>query len=83
MEEITIDELAKMINRQFNSIHTEIGGLKQDFGGLKQDIEELKQGQEKIMLRLDHTAHKFETKDHEKRITRLETDVKVLKAAKC
>ena len=41
MAKVTTDDLAKMINKQFESIHSEIAGVKQN-------IEGLKQGQEKM-----------------------------------
>ena len=60
---VTIDDLAVMI--------------KDGFDGVTKDIDELKKGQERIELRLDNVAYRFELVALEKRVEKLEKLVKV------
>lgn len=62
---MTVDDLAIIVGNGFNDVQKE-------FEVVKQDITELKDGQEQIKLRLDNVAYRFELKDLDKRVTRLE-----------
>jgi len=85
MAKVTIDDLARMIQKEFANQNEKFGkefeSVKKEISDLKLGYETLKQGQDDIKLRLDHVAHKFEVKDLEKRVDILETDVKTLKMA--
>lgn len=60
----------------------DVGTLKDDVSGLRQDVEKLKDGQEDIFIKLELMKHS-DMQSMEKRVGKLETDVKVLKAVKC
>ncbi len=76
---ITIDELARMIQGGFNELREEMNGrfnkVEGDISELKEGQKNLEQGHEKIMLRLDNVAHRFELKELEERVVVLEQKV--------
>lgn len=75
---VTIDDLAVMIKDVFDGATVEFRGVNNDIDGLKSDLGELKEGQERIELRLDNVADRFEFVALEKkRVEKLEKVVKV------
>lgn len=65
---ITLDNLAAMVAKGFEDTAT-----KADIIRLEDKINHLEQGQEDIKLRLDNVAYRFEVKELERRVERLET----------
>lgn len=63
----SIEELIQMTAKGFENTAT-----KQDFNILKSDVETLQGDVSDIKLRLDNLAPKFEVRDLEKRVRRLE-----------
>ena len=89
--EITIDDLAIMINSGFNKIENEISELKKDVSGLKKavfeqgcDIRELKTGQEKHSKEINELkdvvngVFRIEMMDLKKRVALLEERVGIV-----
>jgi polyhydroxyalkanoate synthesis regulator phasin len=82
-KQISTEDLALMVQKGFNDLDTrlgrkidklgqDVGSLQQDVGFLHQDIDSLKQGQERIELKLDNTAHRFELVELRGRVEILE-----------
>lgn len=73
-KKITLDDLAAMVATGFDSTATkkDITDLKTDFADLKADVGTLQTDVSDIKLRLDNLAPKFEVRDLERRVTRLE-----------
>ena len=71
---VTIDDLALMTKEGFEKVDKD---MKEGFKKIDRDIDELKQGQERIELRLDNVAYRFELVALEKRVEALEKVVKV------
>ncbi len=83
---ITLDNLALMVQQGFLEVHSQLNGLrkdmdeikqdvhilKQDVHLLKQDVHLLKQNMEEVKLRLDNVPYRFEMKTLEARVDRLE-----------
>lgn len=61
----SVDELAQITAKGFENVGVDISNLKSDVGQLQSDVSDIK-------LRLDNLAPKFEVKDLEKRVRRLE-----------
>lgn len=70
-KEITIDELASMVQTGFtelrdeikgdiNGLKGDISGLKGDISSLKEDIEKLQNGQTRIEMRLMNVVYRSE-----------------------
>ncbi len=63
-EEITIDELAVMVQNGFSELRNELKGdineLKGDINELKGDIKELQAGQTRIEMRLMNVVYRSE-----------------------
>jgi len=85
-KEITIDELAMMVQKGFEGMTGETNGLKGEIGEVKQGIKLLDRGQEDIKLRLDNVPYRFEMKEqedklqkHDQRIGTLERKVFAVK----
>lgn len=86
-KEITMDDLAMMINnmdqrlsndikeikQDMSGVRADVNDLKGDVRGIKGDIYDLKEGQRRIEDRLSNTAYKFDLKAIEKRVTALES----------
>jgi len=81
----TLDTLATAMQAGFVKVHTDIESLarmtaksfentptKDDFIDLKSDVQTLKSDVSGIKLRLNNLAPKFEVKELEKRVVRLE-----------
>ena len=68
-----IETLAQITAKGFENTANEIGGLKSDVKTLKSDVQTLQTDVSDIKLRLDNLAPKFEVRDLEKRVVRLET----------
>ena len=66
-KKMTLDTLAAMVANGFADTAT-----KADVAGLKLDIQHLESNVSDMNLRLDNLAPKFEVRDLEKRVTRLE-----------
>ncbi|MFH1522396.1 MAG: hypothetical protein ABIE43_01095 [Patescibacteria group bacterium] len=64
-EEITIDDLAVMVNKGFDDINKR-------FNNVEDQIKSLKQGQENIGLKLDNVAYQFQVQALHKRLLILE-----------
>ena len=62
---MSIDDLAIMVANGFTGIHEELEPMKKD-------IQELKDGQERIQLKLDNVAYRFELIEPQKRVELLE-----------
>jgi uncharacterized protein YoxC len=67
-----IESLAQMTARGFENTAKDIGGVKADVADLKSDVQILQTDVSDIKLRLDNLAPKFEVRDLEKRVERLE-----------
>ncbi|MGI0016951.1 MAG: hypothetical protein ACREBU_26310 [Nitrososphaera sp.] len=69
---VTIDDLAVMIKKGFDDVDKQVGELKTDmdkqFDGVNDHLE-------KIELRLDNVAYRFELKELENRVIFLERKV--------
>ena len=70
-EEITIDELAAMVQNGFNELK---GELKGGIGELKDDIKKLQDGQTRIEMRLMNVVYRSE-------FEKLKEEVDMLKKA--
>lgn len=75
----SIEELARITAKGFENTAKDIGGVKADVADLKSDVHALKSDVQvlqtdvsDIKLRLDNLAPKFEVRDLEKRVVRLE-----------
>lgn len=84
-EDITIDELARMVARGFDQVVTklgkEIGGIDAKVENLRSELSEFRKQNERdhldLKLRQDNVAHRFELQDLEDRVTRLEKKAKL------
>ena len=56
------------IKGEFSKTHKQLDGIEKEIKGIRRDFEDLK-------LRLDQAAYKFEIKEMEKRIRRIETKI--------
>ena len=81
-KETTIDELAMMVQKGFESMKDEFDSVKNEVDEIKDGMKTLERGQEDIKLRLDNVPYRFEMKEHktilkrhDRRIGRLETKV--------
>lgn len=66
-KKVSIDDLATMVAAGFENTST-----KADITKVENRLDKLEQGQEEIKMRLDNVAYRFEVKDLEKRVERLE-----------
>ncbi len=73
-QKITLDVLAGMVASGFENTPTkaEFNELKTDVSILKTDVQMVQADLSDVKLRLDYLAPKFEVRDLEKRVTRLE-----------
>jgi chromosome segregation and condensation protein ScpB len=69
---VSLDNLAVMVSKGFDI-------LEQGQKELKSDIQQLKQGQEKIQLKLDNVAYRFELIELQRRVFLLEKKVGIAK----
>ena len=80
-EEITIDELARMIARGFDNVKEEIGGVDGKVESLRNELSEFRKQNERehleLRLRQDNVAHRYEMQDLDERVTRLEKKAKL------
>lgn len=60
----TIDDLAAIIKGEFDNVHKEIGMVKSDV--------------EEILIKLDNKADRFEVKDLEKRMGKVEGKLSIV-----
>lgn len=74
IKKITLDDLAAMVADGFSNVPNkqDFAGLKSDVQVLKSDVQVLQSDVSDIKLRLDYLAPKFEVRDLEKRVVRLE-----------
>jgi len=70
----SINDLAIMVNRGFNSVTENMG---KRFDSVEKQLNNLEQGQEAIRLRLDNVAYRFELVELQKRVDVLEKKVGV------
>ncbi len=68
----SIEELAQMTAKGFENTAKDVSGVKAGVAGLKSDVQILQTDVSDIKLRLDNLAPKFEVRDLEKRVSRLE-----------
>ena len=68
-KKITIDDLAMMVQKEFNASHSEFSDFRNE---IRKDIDELKEGHERIELRLANVAYRFEIINLQSRIEILE-----------
>lgn len=87
MENITLDDLAGMIqdqfsevNRQFSEVNMQFSEVNKRFDKLENGQKELFHGQEEIILKLSNVAYRFELKELEGKVSFLEKEVAQLKA---
>jgi len=84
MANITLDDLAVMIQNQFGEVNNQFGGLKSEFNKrfdkLENGQKELFQSQEEISLKLSNVAYRFELKELEGKVSFLEKEVAQMKA---
>jgi polyhydroxyalkanoate synthesis regulator phasin len=68
----SIDTLATMVKKGFDAIDAKFGQVETKFGQIETRLTNIEQGQEDVILKLDNFAYKFEVKELQKRVTKLE-----------
>lgn len=71
-KEMSIDDLALMVKKGFDHVDERFNKVKEDMDILKSDVNDLKKGQKEIKQDLTFTARKFELKELEVRVEKLE-----------
>lgn len=69
---ISTDDLAAMIQSEFDNIRSEFGNVNLRFDKVEADIAELKRGQEEIKLKFAYTAWAIDLEELKKRVKVLE-----------
>lgn len=74
-----VNQAVKPIKQDVGILKTDVSGLKKDMTGVKQDISGLKKDTKKIKTTLDDFIDFFDKNelDHEKRINRIENNLKL------
>lgn len=72
-DKVTIDDLARMVARGFNEVNEKVD---KGFREVGKRMDQLEMEIHDVKLRQDNTAYRFELKDLEERVTRLETNAK-------
>jgi hypothetical protein len=80
-ENVTIEELARMIARGFGEVKDEIGRVDGKVDSLRNEFSEFRKQNERehleLRLRQDNVAHRFELKELEERVIRIEKKAKL------
>ncbi len=72
-KEITLDDLASMVQNGFTELRTEFkADLKAEMGGIETKIDEIRTDVSEIKAELNKKVDKFEHKDLEYRVEKLE-----------
>lgn len=75
-ENVTIEELARMIARGFGEVKSEISDVKGEVNNLRNEFSAFRKQNERehleLRLRQDNVAHRFELQELEERVTNLE-----------
>jgi hypothetical protein len=82
-KETTIDDLAGIVKAEFDNIRGEFDNVRTEFDNVKSEfragfdsvgkrLDRLEHGQEEILIKLDNKADKFEVKDFQKRMGKVE-----------
>jgi predicted nucleic acid-binding Zn-ribbon protein len=78
-KKITIEGLAGMVKKgfdgmteNFSELRQDVGELKQKVGGLEQKVDRIEEDVGDIKLRMGNVAWNFETRELDKRVTKLE-----------
>jgi len=69
---ITLDDLAGMVKRGFDSVDEKISGNIKEHRAIITKLENLENGVEEIKLKLDQVAYRFEIEELDRRLKRLE-----------
>ena len=64
--------LARMVKKGFDHVDSRFNKVDKKFNTINNRLDILEQGQEDIKLRLDNVAYRFELKDLEKRLEKIE-----------
>lgn len=67
-----VDDLAMAVKAGFDGVDKQFKNMNKRFVALGKDMNGLKQGQERIELRLDNVAYRFELVELEKRVKKVE-----------
>ena len=71
----TIEDLATLMQQEFLSIHEKIDHLSVDMKSIKSEIKEFRTDLENLRLRIGEAAFRFEIKELEKRLKKLELQI--------
>lgn len=71
-KEITLDDLAGMVQRGFVGVDKRFDKVETRLDGVEERLKNVEIGQEDIKLRLDNVAYRFELKQLDERVTSLE-----------
>jgi len=71
----TIEDLATLMQQEFLSIHEKIDHLSVDMKSIKSEIKEFRTDPENLKLRIGKAAFRFEIKELEKRLKKLELQI--------
>ena len=71
----TIEDLATLMQQEFLSIHEKIDHLSVDMKSIKSEIKEFRTDLENLKLRFGEVAFRFEIKELEKRLKKLELQI--------
>jgi arsenate reductase-like glutaredoxin family protein len=71
-QEMSVDELAIIINKSFDHVEKRFNDVGKQFDNVNKRIDRLEQGQKEIKQVLSFTARKFEVTDLTSRVEKLE-----------
>jgi len=72
---VTIEDLAGMVQRGFSDLGVEVREVKQGQKNIEKRMDTLERGQEDIKLSLNNVAYRFELKQLDERVTSLERKI--------
>jgi hypothetical protein len=71
----TIEDLASMVKQGFDQVDQRFAGVDRRFEAVEGSLHKLEQGQERIWLRLDESAYRFELIQLTNRVQKIENKV--------